>query len=106
MVRAQFHKSNGNLALTLEGGLESAWALQVKTLVSRRFVPNGLLVDMSSVTSVDSIGKQLLLWLNDLHAQFVAETCYARDICQQLHLKLNEDADKPAPAMAEVLSPR
>lgn len=106
MIQAQFHKTNDHLALKLEGRLVSAWAVQVKTLVSRHFVPNGLLVDMSYVTDVDSIGAQLLLWLNDLHAEFVAESGYARDICEQLHLKLKEAADNPAPSVTQVLSPR
>ena len=97
MLRAQFDQRNTGLVLKLEGRLVSAWAVQVKSLVSRRFVRNGLFVDMSEVTYVDSAGEQLLLWLRDLQAKFVAETCYARDICQRLHLALKGDADRPRP---------
>jgi len=106
MVRAQFHQTNDHLALKLEGRLVSARAVEAKSLVSRHFVPNGLLVDMSYVPYVDSIGAQLLLWLHDLHAEFVAETRYARDICERLHLTLKGDADKSVPSATEVHPPR
>lgn len=102
MLRAEFDRKSNGLALKLEGRLVAAWALQVKSLLSRRFVPNGLLVDMSEVTYVDSVGEQLLLWLRDLQAEFVAENCYARDMCERLHLTVKGDADRPVPSAAEV----
>jgi len=84
MLRTELrHRVNG-LVLKLEGRLVSAWAVQVKSFVSRRFVTNGFLVDMSQVTYVDSVGDQLLIWLRALQAEFVAETCYARNICERL----------------------
>ena len=103
MLRAEFNQRNNRLVLKLEGRLVSAWAVQVKSLVSRHFVTNGLLVDMSEVIYVDSVGEQLLLWLHGLNAKFVAETCYARDICERLHLTLKGDADRPVPSATEVL---
>lgn len=103
MLRARFDRRSNGPALKLEGRLVAAWAVQVKSLLSRHFIPNGLLVDMSEVIYVDSVGEQLLLWLRDLHAKFVAETCYARDICERLHLTLKGDADRPVPSATEVL---
>jgi ABC-type transporter Mla MlaB component len=105
MLRAQLDQSSEGLALKLEGQLVSAWAVQVKAHVSRHFVANGLLVDMSDVTYVDSTGEQLLLWLRDLHSKFVAETCYARDICERLHLNHKGDADGSVPPVTEVHPP-
>ena len=105
MLRAQLDQSSEGLALRLEGQLVSAWAVQVKAHVSRHFVANGLLVDMSAVTYVDSTGEQLLLWLRDLQAKFVAETCYARDICERLHLNHKGDADGSIPSVTEVHPP-
>ena len=105
MLRAEFNQRNNGLVLKLEGRLVSAWAVQVKSLVSRHFVTNGLLVDMSEVTYVDSVGEQLLLWLRDLNARFVAETCYARDICERLHLTLEGDADRSVLSVTEVHPP-
>jgi len=106
MVRAQFHQTSDHLALKLEGRLVSARAVEVKSLFSRHFVPNGLLVDMSYVPYVDSIGEELLLWLYDLHANFVAETRYARDTCERPHLTLKGDADKSVPLATEVHPPK
>jgi ABC-type transporter Mla MlaB component len=105
MLRAQLDRSNEGLALKLEGQLVSAWAVQVKAHVSRHFVANGLLVDMSDVTYVDSTGELLLLWLRDLHARFVAGTCYARAICERLHLNDIGDADGSVPPVTEVHPP-
>lgn len=88
MLRAAFSHKNRGLMLKLEGRLVGAWAVQVKSLLARHFVSNGLLVDVSEVTYVDSVGEQLLVWLRDLHAAFVAETYYARDVCERLRLDL------------------
>ena len=95
MLRAEFNQRNKDLVLKLEGRLVSGWAVQVKSFVARHFVPNGLLVDMSEVTHVDSVGEKLLVWLSDLHARFLAESCCARDICEKLHLTLKGDAGRP-----------
>jgi hypothetical protein len=91
MLRAAFSHKNDGLVLKLEGRLVGAWAVQVKSLLSRHFVSNGLLVDVTEVTYVDSVGEQLFLWLRDLQAKFVAETCYARDVCERLQLDLKRD---------------
>jgi len=102
MLRADFSHKNNCLGLKLEGRLVAAWAVQVKSLLSRHFVSSGLVVDMSEVTYVDSVGEQLLLWLRDLQAEFVAESCYARDVCERLNLALKEDAGRLARSAAEV----
>jgi hypothetical protein len=105
MPRAEFTHENDGLALKLEGRLVGAWAVQVKSLLSRHFVSNGLLVDVSEVTYVDSVGEQLLLWLCDLQARFAAEACYARGVCErlQLNLKGKGDAEGLVPSTTEVL---
>jgi anti-anti-sigma regulatory factor len=85
MLRAEFDQQKKPVELKLEGRLVGPWAVQVKSLVSRHFKPADLLVDISEVTYVDSVGEQLLIWLrDDLHARLVAETCYARDVCERL----------------------
>jgi len=102
MLRAEFDRKSNGLALKLEGRLVAAWAVQVKSLLSRHFVPNGLSVDMSEVTYVDAVGEQLLLWLRDLQAEFVAESCYARDMCERLQLTVKGDANRHAPSTTEM----
>ena len=105
MLRAAFSHKNDGQALKLEGRLVGAWAVQVKSLLSRHFVSNGLLVDVSEVTYVDSVGEQLLLWLRELQAKFAAETCYARGVCERLQLdfKGKGDAGGLVPSTTEVL---
>jgi anti-anti-sigma regulatory factor len=90
MIQAEFTHKNEARTLKLEGRLVGVWAVQVKSLLSRHFVSNGLLVDMSEVTCVDSVGEQLLAWLRNLHAKFVADTWYARNVCEKLQLDLQE----------------
>ncbi len=108
MLRAEFGHKKDVLALKLEGRVAGAWALQVKSLLSRHFVSNGLLVDVSQVTYVDSVGEQLFLWLRELQAKFVAETCYARNVCERLRLDFKgiegkEEAGGRVPAVTVVL---
>jgi len=74
--------------------------------VSRHFVPNGLLVDLSEVTYIDSVGEQLLLWLRNSQAKFVAETYHARDICERLQLTFQGDADSSVPTLTEMHPPQ
>jgi len=102
MLRAEFNRGDQGLSLKLEGRLVGAWALQVKSIVVKHFVPNGLLVDVSEVTYVDSVGEQLLVWLGGLHAMFVAETCYARDVCERLQLTCKGNAGRFVPSATEV----
>ena len=102
MLRAEFNGKNGGSALKLEGRLVAAWAVQVKCQVSRHFVPNGLVVDLSDVTYVDSVGEQLLLWLRGLQSKFVAETCNAREMCERLQLNVEGDVGGHVSSAAEV----
>ena len=101
MLRAEFDQKDRHSALKLEGRLVDAWAVQVKSLLSRHFVSSGLLVDISEVSYVDSIGEQLLLWLRELQAKFVAESSYTRDICERLHLTLHQCPRRPTRTVSE-----
>lgn len=101
MLRAEFDHKSDHLELKLEGRLVGAWAVQVKSLVSRHLIPAGLLVDISEVTYVDSVGEQLLIWLRNLHTKFVAETCYALEVCERLHLTPQRRPDHSTQAASE-----
>lgn len=60
----------------------------------------GLVVDLTEVTFVDSVGEQVLLFFGQFGAEFVAETSYSLDICERLHLRLVQgrpsDANTPS----------
>lgn len=103
MLRAGFERGRDGLVLRLDGELVTGWAAQVKCSVSRHFVRNGLLVDVSDVTRIDCFGERLLLWLRDLQSKFVAQkTCYAREVCERLCLEVVADVDERVSATAEV----
>jgi len=106
MLRATSSYKNDGLGLELEGRFIGAWRVQVKSIVSRHFVRNGLLVDFSEVTYIDSVGEQLRLWLRDSHAKFVTETCHACDICERLQLAVQRDTDWFVPPLIEVHFPQ
>lgn len=102
MLRAEFDQKTNLLSLKLEGRLVGEWAVQVRAIILKRTIPLGVLVDMSEVSYIDSTGEDLLAWLSALHAEFVAETSYARDVCERLHLKLKKDVGRPSLPAAEV----
>jgi anti-anti-sigma regulatory factor len=92
MLRAEFRQLADRLTLKLEGRLVSDWANQVKSLVREETPPaTRLVVDLTEVTYIDAVGESVLIWLSNIHAQFAAETCYTRDVCERLRLTLEGD---------------
>jgi hypothetical protein len=75
----------------MEGRLVSDWAEQARLLVTKEVIPQGLIVDLSDLSFVDSTGEQLLTWLASVGAEFVADNVYAAYICERLHLPLLEN---------------
>jgi hypothetical protein len=53
-------------------------------------VPKGLIVDLTEVSYVDSVGEQLLKWLGSVGAKFVAGNVYAVGVCERLRLSTLE----------------
>jgi hypothetical protein len=105
MLRAEFKQLAKSATLKLEGRLVGEWAVQVNSLVAKSSLPAGLIVDLSEVTYVDSVGEMVLVWLSTLHALFLAETCYARDVCQRLHLTLKGDPGSYSPSVTQMRRP-
>jgi hypothetical protein len=75
----------------MEGRLVGNWAEQAKSLVTKTSVPAGLIIDLTDVTYVDSVGEEVLIWFRIIGAMFVAETSYVLDVCERLRLLLKED---------------
>jgi hypothetical protein len=69
-----------------EGKLVAGWAEQARCLVTKDVLPRGLIVDLSEVSYIDSVGEQLLKWLASVGALFVAGSVYAIAICDRLRL--------------------
>ena len=77
MFRAEIQWFASGPTLKLEGKLVAGWAEQARCLVTKDVLPKGLIVDLSEVSYIDSVGEQLLKWLAGVGALFVAGSVYA-----------------------------
>ena len=86
MFRAEIQWLASGPILKLEGKLVADWADQARCLVTKDVLPKGLIVDLTEVSYIDSVGEQLLKWLASVGALFVAGSIYAIAVCDQLRL--------------------
>jgi anti-anti-sigma regulatory factor len=63
MFRAEIQWLASGPTLKLEGKLVADWAQQARCLVTKDVLPKGLIVDLTEVSYIDSVGEQLLKWL-------------------------------------------
>jgi hypothetical protein len=84
------HIANGPI-LKMEGRLVGEWAHEARALVTSDADLKGLVVDLTEVCYIDSIGEQILNWLGSLGAAFVGENTYAMGVLERLHLPLLEN---------------
>jgi hypothetical protein len=96
MFRAEIHQLADRTTLGLEGRFAGEWAKQAKSLITEGSIPAKLVIDLSEVSYVDSVGEQVLIWFGSIGALFVAETSYTRDVCERLHLFLERDSGNPS----------
>lgn len=88
MFRAEIEWLASGPTLKLEGKLVADWAEQARRLVTKDVLPRGLMVDLTEVSYVDSVGEQLLKWFASAGAVFVAGSVYAFSVCDRLRLPL------------------
>jgi len=88
MLRVGTKQIDGTLICKLEGRFTGRGAEQVRAFAARCDSTLRLVVDLTDVMFIDSIGEDVLFFLKKLGAQFVAETSYSRDICERLNLLL------------------
>jgi len=86
MFRAEIQWLASGPTLKLEGRLVADWAEQARCLVTKDVLPKGLIVDLTEVSYVDSVGEQLLKWLASVGTVFVAGSIYAFAVCDRLRL--------------------
>ena len=86
MFRAEIQWLASGPTLKLEGKLVADWAEQARGLVTKDVLPEGLIVDLTEVSYIDSVGEQLLKWLASVGAVFVAGNVYAIAVCDRLRL--------------------
>jgi hypothetical protein len=102
MLRVEVNDSSNTLSLKLEGRFVGDEAKNTRTLMMRCHDGVRLVVDLTEVTFVDSVGEEVLVFFGQFGAQFIAETSYSLDICERLHLRTAADArsegNTPAPS--------
>ena len=88
MFRAEIQWLASGPTLKLEGRLVTDWAEQARCLVTKDILPKDLIVDLTEVSYVDSVGEQLLKWLASVGAVFIGGSVYAFAVCDRLRLPL------------------
>jgi len=88
MFRAEIQWLASGPTLKLEGRLVTGWAEQARCLVTKDVLPKDLIVDLTEVSYVDSVGEQLLKWLASAGAVFIGGSVYALAVCDRLRLPL------------------
>ncbi len=86
MFRAEIRWLYKGPTLKLAGKLAGDWAGEARHLVTKDVVPKGLIVDLTDVSYVDSLGEEFLKWLASVGAVFVAGNVYAVAVCERLRL--------------------
>jgi hypothetical protein len=91
MLRVDIRDSANALSLKLEGRFTGHDAENTRTLIARCHDGMTLIVDLTEVTFIDSVGEEVLSFFGRFGAEFVAQTSYTLDICERLHLRLARD---------------
>lgn len=101
MLRVDIHESPNTISFRLEGRFARDDAENSRALVTRCRDGATLVVDLTDVTFIDSIGEEVLSFFGRFGAQFVAQTSYTADICERLHLRLVQ-GESPDPHTSRV----
>jgi hypothetical protein len=72
----------------MEGRFVAKYAQDALDLVLRYKSPSNLVVNLSEVNFVDAVGEDVLACFGRLGVKFVADSAYALDVCERLHLPL------------------
>jgi hypothetical protein len=88
MLRVETQESADTFTFILEGRLTSEAAEHVRKLATECQTELRLVVDLTEVMFLDSVGEEVLSLFKRLGAQFVSETAYSKDVCQRLQLPL------------------
>jgi hypothetical protein len=102
MIRAEMQDSEKALIVRLEGRFAGDDAEHVRMLVTRRNIEGQLVVDLTEVTFIDSVGETALSFFSRLGAKFVAEDANMLDVCKRLNLPLlsrNRKREEAAPPL-------
>ena len=96
MLRVETHDSPNTLSLKLEGRFTGDDAENTRMLMTRCRDGVKLVVDLTEVTFIDSVGEEVLSFFGRFGAGFVAQTSYSLDVCERLHLRVAPDGASDA----------
>ena len=86
MLRMEFYRLADCLKLRMEGRFVLDFAEHARMLIRDSMLPSNLIVDLSAVSYVDTVGEKVLLWFKEIGATFTAESAYSQDVCERLQL--------------------
>jgi anti-anti-sigma factor len=95
MLRVEMNSLDHMVILKLEGRLTGEGADHVRTLVTRCPAHMKLMIDLTDVTFIDSVGEEALSFFRRFGGEFVAKTSYSLDICERLQLPLAQNGAEP-----------
>ena len=101
MLRVEICDSAETLILRLEGRFTGDDAEQTRTLAGRFAARGKLLVDLTEVVFIDAAGEEVLSFLGQFGAQFVAPNSYVLDVCERLNLRVAPNGGAHLGALGE-----
>ena len=88
MLRVEIHDADGSMVMRLYGRLTGEYAEQIRMLVTRCNPETRLVLDLTDLIFVDAAGEEALAAFGQQHGEFVAETLYAKNLCERLQLPI------------------
>jgi hypothetical protein len=101
MLRVEICDSAEILILRLEGRFTGEDAEHTRTLVVRFAARGQALVDLTEVVFIDAVGEEVLSFLGQFGAQFVAPNSYVLDVCERLNLRVAPNGNSHLSAFGE-----
>jgi hypothetical protein len=101
MLRVEISDSADTLILRLEGRFTGDDAEHTRTLTARFAARGKLLVDLTEVVFIDAAGEEVLSFLGQFGAEFVAPNSYVLDVCERLNLRVAPNGSSHLNALGE-----
>jgi len=95
MFRLNLDELSSGVNIRIEGRLAGDFAEETRELIEMSKLPKEFVVNLSDVTFADSFGENVLRWLKEVGAKFVADTSYSLHLCERLDLPLSEPQPSP-----------
>lgn len=93
MLRVEIQDSADGLNVKLEGRFTGEDAEHTRILLTRSSKFEGMLVDLTDIEFIDSVGEDTLSFFGRSGAKFIAPTSYTLDVCERLQLRVAGSRD-------------